>query len=261
MSGGATAVAVDYSVDELDAIADAFGRPILGGARLQLPAAERSELDAALLRTALDTALRGLVARRAVDVQGSASAPRIALLEPHATVLGAFVGATRILAIDARTPDRFERRVLFLDAAAGVVAEQRPTRHAALVRMTARPAADFAALVREALALDPAQDAPARRATLEVSASVLDGDAPAPPGAPSALADLLHARRRTLQVADTRVDGARLERRTSRWLDAGTLGWWRVEPDGRVPAAVMRLIPCAGEEPGAVVAEEQWTRT
>lgn len=249
MTGRVSALAADYSVDELDAVADAFGVPALGGPGLQAPS------DAVLLRATLDTALRGLVARRAITLGGSASVPRIELLEPHATLLGTFAGAQRMVVVEERGRDRTERRVLF--ARDDVVVEQQALDHAGIVRMTAHPGGALTALALDPLGLRPGDDPVQPRAPLEVAASVLDRGG----SGQGAAADLLHARRRDVRLADTRIAGGRLTRTTTSWIDAGSLGWWRVEPDGREPPAVLRLIPCSAGEPGAVLTEEQWTRT
>jgi hypothetical protein len=246
-----SALSADYSHDELDAVADAFGVTSRGSARLQ------SQPDDPLLRASLATALRGLVARRALTLGGTAASPRIELLEPHGTLLGTFIGATRVLSAEAEERSRTERWVVFLRE--DVAVQQCAVAGTAIVRMTAlAPSAAIASLL-DSLRL-PQSDAERdlTRRPLEASAAAFDrgSDALRAAGATDALIDLVHARRRRITIVEEQIDGRRMERRTRRWIDAGTLGWWRVEPDDYDPPTVVRLIPCEADEPKNVLALE-----
>jgi hypothetical protein len=236
MTGAVAALSADYSQDELDAIADAFGVPSAGSVRLSAGGHD------AVLRAVLASALRGLVARRAIMLSGTAASPRIELLEPHGTLLGTFVGATRIVAIEERDAHGgVKRRVVFVRG--DVAVEQRALGGQAIVRMTARPATSLTDLVPA----PPRDDAAADdgRRPLEIAAITLTrtADELRATGADVALVDLVHARRRTLTISDTRVAGHRFERETTAWLDAGALGWWRLEPDDHEPPVTLRLVP------------------
>jgi hypothetical protein len=235
---GTLAIGVDYSQDELDALADAYGVRALGSARLLEP--PRVELDAAVLRATLATALRGLVARRAIMLEGTATAPRIAFLEPHATVLAAFVGAQRIVRVDTRTPTRFDRRLVFVRDAVAVEQIALPAR--AIVRMTAHPAQALERLVLGSP--QPVEATADDRRPFELSLRALDqtSEELTARGASAAAIDFAYARRRRIDITDTTFDGHRVTATASTWIDAGTLGWWRVEPDGD-PAVVARISP------------------
>lgn len=239
MSSATLALGADYSQDELDALADAFGVRSLGSARLL--SAARTELEAAVLRATLSTALRGLVARRAIALEGTETAPRVAFLEPHATLLGTFIGARRVLRIDVRSEGRLERRVFFVRDAVAVEQQALPAR--AILRMTAHPAGSLPALVLDPLELGEDVPDDARR-PLELSLRALEGGSEnlRALGAPPAAIDLVHARRRRVELVDTTIDGHRVVTTAGTWIDAGALGWWRVEPEGD-PAVMARVVP------------------
>src|SRR4051794_5641440 len=94
---GALAFSADYTQDELDAHADAFGMAALGAPRL---AAEPADGTAAAVRRAvLASALRSLVARRALVLTGTEARPRIQFLEPHAQILETFLRAEEIVSV------------------------------------------------------------------------------------------------------------------------------------------------------------------
>jgi hypothetical protein len=236
---GTIATTIDYSQDELDALADAFGVRWLGSARLAGP-------RDAVVEATLATALRGLVARRALLLEGTAASPRVRFLEPHATLLGTFVQPERIVRLEVHARARFERRLVFVRD--GVAVEQQRTPSAGILRMTARPAAALEAIALDVLA--PADHAaPAERRPLEVMLRALDADSEtlAAQGAAPPLVDLAHARRRRVTLVDTVLDGRRVATLQTSWIDAGTLGWWRVEPEGD-PAVLARLVPVAADE-------------
>jgi hypothetical protein len=250
-SAGVLTLSVDYSVDELDALADAFGVAAFGSDRLG-----RGGTDA-VLRATLATALRGLVARRAIALGGSAATPRIELLEPHGTILGTALGAARIVRVEVVDPAGIRSWVVF--ARGGVAVEQHALpAQPAILRMTAHPAERF-----EGLVLDPlgtpvdGRDRPGREALL-LSTRMLSAASRelAAAGAPAAVVDLVHARRRRIELVDLRRDGSRVERRTTGWLDAGELGWWRLEPEADEDAAVVRAIPCSSAALAAVLRPE-----
>jgi hypothetical protein len=120
--GGLAALAIDYSDDELDAIASIQLTVIAScsGARSRRPAGARPREDLvarAAARAAIDAATRGLVARRAIALGGTPVRPRVRFIEPHATLLSAFVGADATASIRVERPGRTRVRALFADEA------------------------------------------------------------------------------------------------------------------------------------------------
>jgi hypothetical protein len=230
---GTIALSADYSQDELDAVADAFGVRWLGSARLLSPSHDRAVLEASLA-----TALRGLVARRALVLEGTSTSPRIRLLEPHATLLETFVHPQRIVRVDVRAAKRFERRVAFVRGEVAVAQERAAS--PGIVRMTAHPA-----LALERVLIGPLElvDAGARadRRPFELPLRALDAE-PGDPALQGAAVELRHARRRRIDFIDTTVDGHRVTTTHTSWIDGGRLGWWRVDPEGD-PAVLARLVP------------------
>ena len=225
--GAMLTLSVDYSEDELDALADLFGVPALGSPRLRRPPA--SGTAEAVLRATLATATRGLVARRAMMLTGTAIRPKVELLEPHATLLRTFLGAETIVTVERVTPTETDRWVVFVRG--DVVVEQRAMSGRAILRMTAHPVAALDALVVERVDLDAADPAPGA-ARLELSVRSLDaapGDLPQT--AAPAVRELLYARRQEVRVVVARRDGEKIERRSLEWLEAGSLGLWRIERD------------------------------
>jgi hypothetical protein len=251
-AGGVVALAIDYSDDELDAIADLFRRPDLGGRRVRDPGEDVTARAAA--RAAMDAATRGLVARRAIALEGTPVRPRVRFIEPHATLLGAFVGADATASVRVERPGHTQVRALF--ARDVVVVEQASLPGQAIKRMVAHPRAQAPALLMAGLPFAPAAREGARRVPHELTLTMLDraervleqGSEP-PPWLSSALLDLLHARTgsATVVVRRRHPGGIVLADRIS-WMAAGTLGTWRVEPVGTQPSVTVRLAPSADDE-------------
>ena len=226
-AGVVRSLTIDYSEDELDALADLFGVPALGSARLRRPPA--SATAEAVLRATLATATRSLVARRAMILTGTAIAPKVELLEPHATLLATFLGSTTVVSVERRRRDETERRVVFVRG--DVAVEQRALAGRAIVRMTAHPAEALGALVAEPLAFDDVET-PAEAEPFEATLLALEGGPDALAGeAPDALRELVYARRQMVVVTVASRSGQTVERTTLRCFSGGQLGLWRVEPD------------------------------
>jgi hypothetical protein len=247
---GLLSLSIDYSEDELDALADLFGVPALGSARLRRPPASGTE--EAVLRATLATATRGLVARRAMVLSGTAIRPKVELLEPHATILRAFLGSTTVIRAERRTPREVDRWVVFVRD--DVAVEQRAVAGRAILRMTARPASALDDLVGGTLDLPrDDDDPPAEASPVQLAARTLDSAADdVPAEAPQRVRDLLYARRRTVAVTVATRDGQAIERTSLEWLDAGTLGVWRVERDAG--GATATLTPTTGARAAAELA-------
>jgi len=251
--GRVAAVSIDYSDDELDAIAELFRRPDLGGRRVRDPGEDVAGRAAA--RAAIEAATRGLVARRAVALEGTEVRPRVRFIEPHATLLGAFVGADATASVRVERPGRTEVRALF--ARDDVVVEQSSLPGQAIKRMVAHPRAEALGLLFDDLPCAPeAGDGPAGRVAHELTLTMLDrtervleqGSEP-PSWLSSDLLDLLHARSgsATIVVRRRHPGGIVLADRIS-WMAAGTLGTWRVEPVGTQPSVTVRLAPATDDE-------------
>ena len=246
------ALSVDYSDDELDAIAELFRRPDLGGRRVRDPAEDAAGRAAA--RAAIDAATRGLVARRAIALEGTPVRPRVRFIEPHATLLGAFVGADATASVRVERPGRTQVRALF--ARNHVVVEQASLPGQAIKRMVAHPRAQALALLFDDLPFAPECDDDRGRAPHELTLTMLDraervleqGSEPSPWLA-SELLDLLHARTgsATIVIRRRHPGGIVLADRIS-WMAAGTLGTWRVEPVGTQPSVTVRLAPSDDDE-------------
>ncbi len=250
--GGVAALSVDYSDDELDAIADLFRRPDLGGRRVRDPGEDIAARAAA--RAAIDAATRGLVARRAIALEGTTVRPRVRFIEPHATLLGAFVGADATASVRVERPGRTQVRALF--ARDDVVVEQASLPGQAIKRMVAHPRAQAPALLIDGLPFAPEAGDGAKRVPHELTLTMLDraervleqGSEP-PPWLSDELLDLLHARTgsATIVVRRRHPGGIVLADRIS-WMAAGTLGTWRVEPVGTQPSLTVRLAPSSDAE-------------
>jgi hypothetical protein len=250
--GRIAALSVDYSDDELDAIAELFRRPDLGGRRVRDPGEDVAARAAA--RAAIDAATRGLVARRAIALEGTPVRPRVRFIEPHATLLGAFVGADATASVRVERPGHTQVRALF--ARADVVVEQVSLPGQAIKRMVAHPRAQALELLMRDLPFAPECEDRAGRAPHELTLTMLDraervleqGSEP-PPWLSSDLLDLLHARTgsATIVVRRRHPGGIVLADRIS-WMAAGTLGTWRVEPVGTQPSVTVRLAPCEDDE-------------
>jgi hypothetical protein len=251
--GRVAALSIDYSDDELDAIAELFRRPDLGGRRVRDPAEDI--VGRASARAAIDAATRGLVARRAIALEGTAVRPRVRFLEPHATLLGAFVGADATASVRVERPGRTQVRALF--ARDDAVVEQASLPGQAIKRMIAHPRAEALALLFHDLPFAPgAVDGAGGRVPHELTLTMLDraervleqGSEP-PSWLSSALLDLLHARSgsATVVVRRRHPGGIVLADRIS-WMAAGALGTWRVEPVGTTPSVTVRLAPSTDDE-------------
>jgi len=250
--GRIAALSVDYSDDELDAIAELFRRPDLGGRRVRDPGEDVTARAAA--RAAIDAATRGLVARRAIALEGTPVRPRVRFIEPHATLLGAFVGADATASVRVERPGRTQVRALF--ARADVVVEQASLPGQAIKRMVAHPRAQALELLMHDLPFAPEFADGAGRVAHELTLTMLDraervleqGREP-PPWLASELLDLLHARTgsATIVVRRRHPGGIVLADRIS-WMAAGALGTWRVEPVGTQPSVTVRLAPSEDDE-------------
>jgi hypothetical protein len=246
------ALSVDYSDDELDAIAELFRRPDLGGRRVRDPAEDAAGRAAA--RAAIDAATRGLVARHAIALEGTPVRPRVRFIEPHATLLGAFVGADATASIRVERTGRTQVRALF--ARDDVVVEQASLPGQAIKRMVAHPRPQALELLFADLPFAPDCDDERARAPHELTLTMLDraervlaqGSEP-PPWLSSELLDLLHARTgsATIVVRRRHPGGIVLADRIS-WMAAGALGTWRVEPVGTQPSVTVRLAPSGDDE-------------
>lgn len=250
--GGVAALSIDYSDDELDAIAELFRRPDLGGRRVRDPGEDIAARAAA--RAAIDAATRGLVARRAIALEGTPVRPRVRFIEPHATLLGAFVGADATASVRVERPGRTQVRALF--ARDDVVVDQASLPGQAIKRMVAHPRAQAPALLMDDLPFLPEAADGSRRVPHELTLTMLDraervleqGSEP-PPWLSNELLDLLYARTGSATIVVRRRDpgGIVLADRIS-WMAAGTLGTWRVEPVGTQPSVTVRLAPSSDDE-------------
>jgi hypothetical protein len=241
----ARAISIDYSDDELDAISTAF---------LRRDIARRQRADDqhdAIRRAQNQTALRGLVARRAIMLGGTPKWPRVTFLEPHATLLGAFLGATCIATI--RRDERKVTRAISLFVHDKVVVEQAAREGLAVQRMTAHDRAAAPELLRRELQL-PASTVPAapeeieltqRMMTLTRAAVERREDSPA--CVPKRAAAILYAACSSGSVTITSRDraGVRSADKWS-WIDAGDLGLWRVVADGDDP--LLRLVASGADD-------------
>ena len=236
----ARSISIDYSDDELDALAEAFTRRDL--ARRERGGDGRD----AIRRAQNETALRGLVARRAIALAGSAARPLLTFLEPHATLLGAFLGAEAVATI--RREERTSIRAVSLFVHDAVVVEQAARDGLAVQRMTAhdRDAADE--LLRREVALNDVISVAEPAAALELTSRMMTltieaierGDEP-PACVPCRAVDLLWARRASGSVAISARDAAGVHSAGKwSWIDGGELGLWRVHADDESP--ILRLV-------------------
>jgi hypothetical protein len=250
-------ISVDYSDDELDALAAAFGRADLA----RRP--ERAGGDP-IRRAQHQTALRGLVARRAIMLSGTAARPQIAFLDPHATLLGTWLRAATVATL--RSESREAARSVSLLVGDGVVVHQAAIPGQAIQRLTAHGSDGAAELLAVELALDAAVAPPSAAAPIEVTArmvtSTLDAHArrePPPECVPSAAADLLHARVSSGSLTLTsRAGTVRTAARWS-WIDGGTLGLWQVR--GGAESATLTLEPASPSALRTEIAEAWATAT
>jgi hypothetical protein len=259
----ARSISIDYSDDELDAIAEAFTRRDI---------ARRERADDPhdpIWRAQSQTALRGLVARRAITLGGTLMRPRLAFLEPHATLLGAMLGAEAIATI--RRERGAALRAVSLFAHGDVVVEQAAREGLAIQRMTAHGRAAAGELLRLELALERDAErvegfAPApepeeielTRRALTLAVSAVERREPPPDCVPPRAGDILYARRESGSATITMRDtaGTRSAEKWS-WIEAGEFGLWRVVTDGDSP--LVRLVAAAaGELAGEI--EAAWAR-
>lgn len=237
-------VSIDYSDDELDALASAFTRPDLA----RRP--ERAGGDA-IRRAQQQTALRGLVARKAIALGGTAGRPSITLLEPHATLLGAFLSAPVLATV--RHESAMGTRAVSLFAHDAVVVHQDAIPGQALQRMTAQGVDGAPALLASELRL-PAGGGPEGREPIELTRRMINGAVeaferrePAPECVPQRGADLLYARVSSGSMALTARDRSGIVGAEKwAWIDGGELGTWQIRTDDDSP--LVRFVPIDGTE-------------
>lgn len=256
MAGGpfARSISIDYSDDELDAIAEAFTRRDI---------ARRSRADDPIWRAQAQTALRGLVARRAITLGGSRERPRLSFLEPHATLLGAMLGAEAVVTIRREKGPTTHAVTLF--AHGEVVVEQAARGGLAIQRMTAHGRDTAAELLRAQLALDRAIKRPAlpeeielTRRAMTLAVGAVERRETRPDCVPARAFDVLYARRASGSATITTRDvtGTRSAEKWS-WIEAGDVGLWRVVTDGDSPLAAL-VAAGAGEVADEI--EAAWAR-
>ncbi|MEA2154771.1 MAG: hypothetical protein QOE11_911 [Solirubrobacteraceae bacterium] len=238
----ARSISIDYSDDELDAISEAF-------TRRDIARRERAgDAHDPIRRAQNQTALRGLVARRAIMLGGTPARPRMTFLEPHATLLGAFLGANSIATI--RREQSTTVRAVSLFVHGDVVVEQAAREGLAIQRMTAHGRDNAAHLLdRELLLPGPGERPPHEeleltKRTMTLTIAAIEQGSEMPERVPARAADILYARMASGSVTITTrdVSGTRSSEKWS-WIDAGELGLWRVQTDADSP--VVRLIAAA----------------
>lgn len=237
-------ISIDYSDDELDALASAFSRPDLA----RRP--DRAGGDA-IRRAQQQTALRGLVARKAIALGGTTARPQITFLDPHATLLGAYLGAPVLATV--RHESAMGTRAVSLFAHDAVVVHQDAIPGQAVQRMTAHGVDGAPALLAAELRL-PASTGPQNRQPIEATRRMINGAIeafekrePAPDCVPPLAADLLYARISSGSVALTSRDRAGVVGAEKwAWIDGGDLGTWQVQTDDASP--LVRFVPVEGDE-------------
>lgn len=235
----ARSVSIDYSDDELDAIAEAF-------TRRDIARRERTADGGDPVRRARnETALRGLVARRAIELGGAPGRPRMSFLEPHATLLGAFLGAPAVATV------RIERgpvaRAVSLFAHDEVVVEQAPRDGLQIQRMTAHGRAAAPQLLRAELALPPGDAAPVAapeqieltKRTMSAAVDAVARGDERPESCPERAWEILYARSSSGSVTIS-VRSGTISAEKWAWADGGELGFWRVRSDHDSP--LVRLV-------------------
>lgn len=231
-------LSADYSDDELDAVAELYDRSRLRGRRAPADRDERTR------RAVADAALRALVARRALILEGGPARPTVRLLEPHASLLEPFVHPDATVAVRVDRPGRSVTRALFARGQRIVVQEAVPGQ--AISRMTLHPRDGLRAHLTAGVPPASASAADARQA-IELTPRMLEGTeraivegTPPPACVPAPAVDVLYARTAGVAVEVTTRDAegaVAIERRW--WLDAGATGAWElVDGDGDPPATV-----------------------
>ncbi len=241
-------ISIDYSDDELDALASAFTRPDLA----RRP--DRAGSDP-IRRAQQQTALRGLVARKAIALGGTTARPQITFLDPHATMLGAYLGAPVLATV--RHESAMGTRAVSLFSHDAVVVHQEAIPGQAVQRMTAHGVDGAPALLAAELRL-PASTGPAGRQPIELTRRMITGAVeafanrePAPDCVPPVGADLLYARVSSGSVAFTARDRSGVVGAEKwAWIDGGELGTWQVQTDDASP--LVRFVPIEA----AALAEE-----
>lgn len=232
-------VSADYSEDELDALAELFDVRALGSSRLL-----DSDPEDVVLRAVLACATRSLVARRAIMLTGTAQRPQIEFLEPHATLLGTFLGAEEIVIVQRDGRGLSSRLVLF--ARNELVVTQEALAESAILRLKTYPRGQLPTLARGYLNLDDAVavTTPAIQTTIahliraenaangDVDVGTIDEH----------LRDVIYARRAICEVSVKRQSPARVEQITLRWIDAGVLGLWELGMDANEVAVALRPL-------------------
>jgi hypothetical protein len=253
----ARSISVDYSDDELDAIAEAF-------TRRDIARRERAgDATDPIRRAQNQTALRGLVARRAIALGGSAARPRMEFLEPHATLLGAFLRAEAVATIRRERGPAAETVSLFADG--DVVVEQAPRASLAIQRMTAHGRAAAPELLRRELDLAPraattsatagGEQIELTKRAMTAAVAAIEQGGERPECCPERAWAILYARTESGSVTiSVRERSGRRSAEKWSWADGGELGFWRVrsEPD----SPLVRLVSAdagalAGEIDGA----------
>lgn len=238
--GTLTGLSADYSDDELDAIALLLDRPLLA-------ARKRVHGPTAVERAVNEAALRGLVARRALVLEGNEQRRRVRFLEPHRSLLDPFVAASTTIAIWVHRPAHVSATAFFLHGDEAVRQTALPGMAIKRMSLLTRSAAGAEALA--SLDLEELPDAPPGRREIELAPrmwnaaeAVLAGEGES--DAPAEALDLLHARTATVQVLVNRgdPDGTRIQERLE-WIAAGALGPWSVEPGEGEPAATVKVAP------------------
>lgn len=250
-TGALTGLSADYSDDELDAIALLLDRPLLA-------ARKRLHPPTAVERAVNEAALRGLVARRALVLEGTEQRRRVRFLEPHRSLLDPFVAARTTIAIWVHRPSSASATAFFLHGEEAVRQSALPGMAIKRMALLTRSAAAAEAL--SALALEELTEAPAERREIELAPRTWNAAEAAVTGeeesaAPTEALDLLHARTATVEMIVNRGDGdgTRIQERLE-WLTAGSLGPWTIEPGDGDPPATVSVTP---REPGEIRAEAE----
>jgi hypothetical protein len=234
-------ISIDYSDDELDALSTTFSRADLARSP------ERAG-DDPVRRAQRQTALRGLVARRAIMLSGTGARPQIAFLDPHATLLGTWLRATAVATI--RTESREAVRSVSLMLGDEVVVQQLSLPGQAIQRLTAYGRDGAQELLASEVDLGAALAAPADATPIEVTARMVTGTLealgrgePAPDCVPQRAVDLLYARvsSGSLTLTYRAPGGVRAAERWS-WIDGGTLGLWRVRGGESTPTLTLEPV-------------------
>jgi hypothetical protein len=207
----------------------------------------------AAARAAIDAATRELVARRAIALEGTPVRPRVRFIEPHATLLGAFVGADATASIRVERPGRTRVRALF--ARDEAIVEQVSLPGQGNQAEVAHPRAQALDLLFADLPFQPDYADNPGRVPHELTLTMLDraervlqqgserpswlSSAAGPVACPHGLGDDRRAEpppRRDRARRPDLVDGRRNARH------------WRVERVGTQPSVTIRLVSSSDDE-------------